>query len=646
MHYYEVAPLKIIRATSKSFTYHWPEALPLGQVVQVSVGAQQVVGIIIARARKPTYTTKPLDAVVPLPPLPAPLLATSQWLSDYYATHLATVLQTVLPAGIAKQRRTPRRPASPPPQRRTPPFSLNPQQEEAVRTIRQASPGTVLLHGVTGSGKTAVYIELARQALAAGRSVIVLVPEIALTPQLVAEFRQHFADIILTHSRQTEAERHRAWLAALTSPQPRVAIGPRSALFLPLQHLGYIIIDEAHEASYKQDKSPRYSALRAASVLAQHHGATVVQGSATPLVSEYYLAQKAQRPIATLPSKARPEAIAPTIQLVNLTQRSNLTQHRFLSNQLITAIDATLAADQQILLFHNRRGSANVSLCTNCGWAAECPRCFAPLTLHADRHQLQCHICGYHTTVPTMCPTCHSTDIVHRGIGTKLIEAEVAARWPQARIVRFDGDSSSPSSLEQQYQALYDGTANIIIGTQVVAKGLDLPQLRTVGVVQADAGLALPDYTTNERIFELLAQVVGRVGRSAHATTVVVQAYQPQHPVIQAGLAQDYTAFYHQALTERRRGQFPPFVHLLKLTCVYKTEAAAIRNSQALAQHIRQHHPAVSILGPTPAFHERLRDTYRWQLVIKATQRRDLLAVIASVPAKHWQVDIDPQSLL
>ena len=174
MHYYEVAPLKIIRATSKSFTYHWPEALPLGQVVQVSVGAQQVVGIIMTRARKPTYTTKPLDAVVPLPPLPAPLLATSQWLSDYYATHLATVLQTVLPAGIAKQRRAPRRPASPPPQRRTPTFSLNLQQEEAVRTIRQASPGTVLLHGVTGSGKTAVYIELARHALAAGRSVIVL----------------------------------------------------------------------------------------------------------------------------------------------------------------------------------------------------------------------------------------------------------------------------------------------------------------------------------------------------------------------------------------------------------------------------------------------------------------------------------------
>jgi len=646
MHYYEVAPLKIIRATSKSFTYHWPEALSLGQVVQVSVGAQQVVGVIMTRARKPTYTTKPLDAVVPLPPLPAPLLATSQWLSDYYATHLATVLQTVLPAGIAKQRRAPRRPASPPPQRRTPTFSLNLQQEEAVRTIRQASSGTVLLHGVTGSGKTAVYIELARHALAAGRSVIVLVPEIALTPQLVAEFRQHFADIILTHSRQTEAERHRAWLAALTSTQPRVAIGPRSALFLPLQRLGYIIIDEAHEASYKQDKSPRYSALRAASVLAQHHGATVVQGSATPLVSEYYLAQKAQRPIATLPSKARPEATAPPTQIPARLGKYFGEQLGIYHSKFPDNVDATLAAGQQVLLFHNRRGSANVSLCTNCGWAAECPRCFVPLTLHADRHQLQCHICGYHTTVPTMCPTCHSTDIVHRGIGTKLIEAEVAARWPQAHIVRFDGDSSSTNSLEQQYQALYDGTANIIIGTQVVAKGLDLPQLRTVGVIQADAGLALPDYTTNERIFELLAQVVGRVGRSAHATTVVVQAYQPQHPVIQAGLAQDYTAFYHQALAERRRGQFPPFVHLLKLTCVYKTEAAAIRNSQALTQQIRQHHPVVSILGPTPAFHERLRDTYRWQLVIKAAQRRDLLAVIADVPAKHWQVDIDPQSLL
>ena len=647
MHYYEVSPLKIIRRDHMWFTYQSDRPLAIGQCVTVPVSQKTLVGVVLKAVSRPTYATKSIETIVPIPPLPRPLIATALWLSRYYDTHLATVWSALLPAGLTKQRRAPRTTTPTTPiWRCAETFSLNTDQRQAVTTISQASPGTVVLHGITGSGKTAIYIELAREAIATGRSAIVLVPEIALTPQVVAEFQQHFPDIIVTHSRQTEAERHRAWHTALTSTTPRVAIGPRSALFLPLAQLRYIIIDEAHEPSYKQDKAPRYSALRAASMLARHHGATVVHGSATPLVSEYYLATRRQRPIVTLTHAARPHTIAPAVHLVDLTKRTNLTQHRFLSNQLLSAIDQALADHRQVLLFHNRRGSAAVSLCTACGWAAECPRCFVPLTLHADQHSLRCHICGHHTTVPTSCPTCGSTDIVHRGIGTKLIETEIAARCPQATVRRFDGDTTAEHQLDRQYQALYDGTVDIIIGTQVVAKGLDLPHLGVVGVVQADAGLMLPDYSAEERTFQLLAQVIGRVGRSSQPTTVVVQTFQPHHPAITTGVAQDYMAFYRHTITERQRSVFPPFAHILKLTCMYKTEAAAIRNSSHLAQTIRRQHPTVVVCGPTPSFYERQRDTYRWQIVVKSTTRNELQLIAAAAPATHWHVDIDPYTLL
>lgn len=508
------------------------------------------------------------------------------------------------------------------------------------------TPGTAIMHGITGSGKTAVYIELAKQTLNAGKSVMVLVPEIALTSQLVAEFQHHFSDIILTHSKQTESERHRAWAAALSSPTPRVIIGPRSALFMPVTSIGLIVIDEAHEPSFKQDQSPRYSALRVASILAKHHGGRVVQGSATPLVSEYYLAKAAGRPIIELPEKARRDAVTPDISVVDMTKKPLFTKHRFFSDSLLAQIATSLSANHQVLIFHNRRGSASTTLCENCGWSAICPRCFVPFTLHGDTHQLICHICGTTERVPTSCPECAHTDIVHRGIGTKLVESELKRLFPQASIARFDGDTENKQTVEQRYQELYDGTIDIIVGTQVIAKGLDLPHLRTVGVIQADAGLSLPDFVSAERTFQLLSQVVGRVGRSSHPTHVIVQSYQPNTPAVTLGIQQDYATFYDLTLADRKRGHFPPFTYLLKLTCLYKTEAAAIRQSRAFAARIRQEFSDVIILGPTPAFYERQHDTYRWQIVVRSSRRSQLLSIAATVPATHWHVDIDPASLL
>lgn len=646
MHYYEVAPNQIVRTASATFTYASESHLPLGTVVQIPVGKKQLLGVVIRRVERPPYDTKLITSRVIEQPLPEPLLRLAVWLSEYYTTHLATVLQTLLPRGLQKTRR-PRTAVSRDSIRERTNIVFTSAQTEAIATIESASPGTILLHGVTGSGKTRIYIECAERALARGESVIVLVPEIALTSQLVDEFSHHFDNIILTHSRQTEAERHVAWLDALTSTTPRVVIGPRSALFMPLRQLGLIVIDESHEPSFKQEQSPRYSALRAASVLAGFHQAKLIMGSATPLIADYYMAEASGRPIITLSERARTDTTPPAITLVDMTKRTQFKQHRFLSDALLSSLTATFEAGHQALIFHNRRGSASTTLCEHCGWSATCPRCFVPLTLHADQHQLRCHICGQSERVPTSCPECHSADIIHKGIGTKLIESELRKLFPNKTIARFDGDSETGESVEERYRELYDGTIDLIIGTQVIAKGLDLPNLRTVGIVQADAGLALPDYSSSERTFQLLAQVVGRVGRSHHPTSVIVQSYQPTHPAVVDGLNQNYVSFYEAALTERKRAHFPPFVHLLKLTCVYKTEAAAVKNAAIVARQLRgAMHSDVQILGPTPAFYERQRDTYRWQLTLKSPKRAHLQALLAHVPATHWQYELDPISLL
>jgi len=646
MNYFEVAPLRIVRGLQHTYTYQSTESLPVGQLVMIPLGKQTVVGLVVSIASKPTYETKSVHESLALPALPEQLVRTALWMSEYYTTHLATVLQTLLPRGLTTKRRTPTLKHPQEVVRDRTHFLLNTHQRNVLAELEYIESGTVLLHGITGSGKTAVYIEYIKHVIADGKNAIVLVPEIALTSQLVAEFSAHFENILITHSHQTEAERHRGWLAALVADTPTVVIGPRSALFMPLTNIGCIIIDEAHEPSYKQDQAPRYSALRVASILASYHHALVVQGSATPLISEYYLASQNAHPILELPERARSSAKTPTIMTINLTDRESFTKHRFFSNHLLATMEKTLTSGHQVLLFHNRRGSAVSTLCESCGWMAMCPRCVVPYTLHGDTHRLQCHICGLRERVPTSCPTCHGTDIIHKGVGTKLIESELRKLFPAHTIARYDGDSAVDETLERQYQELYDGKISIIIGTQVVAKGLDLPLLRTVGVIQADAGLTLPDFSASERTFQLLAQVVGRVGRSSHDTALVIQTYQPEAPAIRLGIAQDYQAFYDETLADRRRAHFPPFTYLLQLTCSYKTEATAIRNAQQLAAHIRKQYPTVHVLGPTPAFYERQRDSYRWQLVVKSSSRKHLTAICQDLPHANWQFDLDPYSLL
>lgn len=644
MYYYLVAPTIIARSTEPAFTYHSEQELTIGAVVAISVGKKNAVGIVVKAVRKPSFTTKPIEQLIVPKPLPTPLVSLADWLSNYYATHMAVVLQTLLPAGLQKKRREQKAQTHHVHRARTT-IVLNSEQQAAISAITEHLDGTLLLHGVPGSGKTQVYIESAKHELASGRSSIVLVPEIALTPQLVAEFTNHFPHVVVTHSHMSEAERHTAWLEVLGADEPVIIIGPRSALFMPIANLGLIVIDEAHEPSYKQDQSPRYSALRTASVLAKlHKQAKVVLGSATPSISDYYLAEQTKSAIIKL-TKSAIATEQPEVELIDLRDKALFREHRFLSDALLARMREALQKNQQVLLFHNRRGTAPTTLCSNCGWSALCQACFVPMTLHADKHKLLCHICGREQKVPPNCPECGNPSIVFRGIGTKMIEDEVRKAFPKANIARFDADNAADQTLDKRYQEIYDGDIDIMIGTQILAKGLDVPMLNVVGVLQADNGLHLPDYQAEERVFQLLYQVAGRVGRGKHTSHVVVQTFLPDHPTIKLALERDYDAFYHQQLKERQRAAFPPFTYLLKLTTSFKTEAGAIRAARAMAVELRSKHPQLTIQGPTPAFYERLHNNYRWQLLLKGKKRAELADVARSMPV-GWQADLDAANLL
>lgn len=643
MTFYEVAPLKIVRPGSTVLTYHSDKVLQPGNVVAISVGSRKMTGIVWRKVLKPTYKTKQVEHIYYSQTTPVALLKTAQWMSEYYSTHLATVLQTVLPSGLTKKRRESTAKATTPITRKKTEFALNKKQETALKTIVTASGKTVLLHGVTGAGKTAVYISYAKQVVATGKSVIVLTPEISLTPQLTAEFSQHFEDVAITHSQLTESQRHQLWQRVLENDKPMVIIGPRSALFMPVQKLGAIIIDECHEPSFKQEQQPRYQAARVARILANHHKATLVLGSATPGIVDYYMAEK-HGVITTLDERAKP-AIQPTIHVIDAGKRDQFVRNQLFSTYLLEAMAKQLSQKRQVLLFHNRRGTASSALCEKCGWHAACERCMLPLTLHADEGKLRCHVCGEASRIPPHCPQCSHADIIFKGVGTKRLESEVQKLFPRARVARFDADAQAGDRLHEQYQAVYDGDIDILIGTQLIAKGLDLPRLGMVGLVQADAGLLLPDFAARERTFQLISQACGRVGRQDHATDVIVQTYYSQDPVVKAGVNERYSEFYGAELLVRKRGHYPPFTHLLKLVCAYKTESGAVKASRTLAKDLRMEHLAIEVVGPTPAFYERLRGLYRWQITVKSGSRQTLQKIAHDAP-KNWQAELDPHSLL
>lgn len=664
--FYEVIPAKSIRGSSVgALTYSSPTHLQTGQVVLIPLLKSKVPGIVLKKVAQPDFKVKPIERVLYDTPLPPHLVKTLVWLSTYYLNSLPSAASAVLPNGVEKSRRrkpleTPLRitsPHSPHPEsslrlnsdayQKSSALPLNTAQKIALKNIQAAPTATKLLFGITGSGKTNVYLKMAEKTLRDGKSVILLVPEIALTSQLVNAFAQNFTNsITLIHSRQTDSVRHQIWEKLLSSHEPQIVIGPRSALFAPVSNLGLIIIDEAHESSFFQENSPRYSTTKLASFIAGVLKISCVQGTATPLIADYYLADK-NHAVVTLNVKAKSSAKSPNIHIIDLKDRTLFGANRYFSSPLLKSIKDNLAAHRQTLIFHNRRGSAPLTICEDCGWQALCPTCFLPLTLHSDSYRLICHACGHSEPVPLNCPDCHRPGVVHKGFGTKLLESELAKLFPSSRIARFDADNAKSETLDVLYDKVKDGEYDIIIGTQTLAKGLDLPLLATVGIAQADAGLNLPDFAAEEHTFELLTQVIGRVGRGhLDIAEVFIQTYQPEHPAIIHATKADYPSFYQYLLNTRRAAKLPPFTYLAKLSLTYKTEAAVLKNLKSL-HHTLQGTKGLSISIPTPAFHERSTKGYTWQLVLKSPSRKILLTALSSLKkSPNLRITLDPPTLL
>lgn len=674
--FYEIIPTEIYRQGGGALTYTSPAPLKPGQLVLIPVGTRQVIGIVLKKVPKVTFPTKPIIRELLPVPLPTHLLKAILWLSEYYLSPLPATANLVIPAGLTargaltpylnpldqqkqflSKKSTKNSTKIPPraPQSAAPTFSsktlklplipLNNAQKTALKSLQEAPGSTRLLRGVTGSGKTNIYLKLAADALKHQTSTILLVPEIALTSQLVRIFEQTFgARAVLIHSQQTLVERRTTWLKLLHNQEPLIVIGPRSALLSPLHNLGLIIIDEAHEGAYYQENTPRYSALRLASFMANSHKIPCLLGTATPNIVDYHLA-KQRHTLIELSTKAKPTAITPEVKTIDLRDKANFSKNRYFSDALLAEITQNLQKHHQTLIFHNRRGSAPLTLCENCGWQALCPNCYLPMTLHADGYLLTCHICGHEAKVPPNCPVCGHPEVVHKGFGTKLLESELARLFPQAKIARFDGDNKRGQSLAELYQKVKTGQIDLLIGTQTLARGLDLPHLATVGIIQADAGLALPDFAAEERNFELLTQVIGRVGRGhlEHAS-VVVQTFQPDHPCIQAALSADFSTFAKYLLRQRQKQTLPPFSYLAKLSVTYKTEKTALSKIRQIYTALSAQ-PELQVSPPAPAFHEHTSRGYTWQLILKATSRSALRSALLPYCEK-CSVILDPPTLL
>jgi primosomal protein N' (replication factor Y) len=519
-------------------------------------------------------------------------------------------------------------------------------------------------------------------ALEQGKTAVVLVPEIALTPQTVRRFAARFPGrAAVMHSDLTTGERYDTWRRARQGLFD-IVIGPRSALFTPLPNLGVIVLDEEHDDSYKQTPpvpAPYYHARETAVALGRIAGAAVIMGSATPDVVTYHQARGGRYHLLELPrrimghrqrieSQAERLQIAshyqqesgdpedaltiplPPIQVVDLRQELRAGNRSIFSRALAAAIDETLERREQAILFLNRRGTATFVICRDCGYVARCPRCDIPLTFHRPGAMLVCHHCGRREAPPETCPQCGSKRIKYFGLGTAAVEEKVGRRWPQARITRWDRDTTGGRhSHEQLLAGFINQEADILVGTQMIAKGLDLPLVTLVGVISADVSLGLPDYRTGERAFQNLAQVAGRAGRGLRGGRVIIQTYKPEHYAIQAAAEHDYTAFYLDEIRFRTQHTYPPFRRLAKLLWVDPVNQRGQREAEKLARGLRRHAreealAATEILGPTPPFFNRIDGRYRWQIVIRSPDPGRLLADFP-LP-RRWILVMDPVSTL
>jgi primosomal protein N' (replication factor Y) len=649
-----------------AFDFRVPAGLeaPLGALVIVPFGRTRKVGVVIGHAGRsavPAERLRDVESVVPdIAPLGQAELELLQFCARYYLRPVGEVIATALPPRLRQVRRR----AIPAIARQggggglRETHALTREQEDAVAVclagMERFHP--VLLHGVTGSGKTEVYLRLIAATLWRGRQALMLVPEIGLTPQFEEQMRERFPDALLVaaHSHLGEGERASAWIAA-QSGAAQVVLGTRLAVLMPFRDLGLIVVDEENDLSYKQQEGLRYSARDVAVRRAQRLGIPVILGSATPSLESFANARDGRYALATLKARAATGAAMPRVRTVD-TRADR--PHDGLTFALVQAIRERTARGEQSLVFVNRRGFSPVLFCRTCSWHSTCNRCSANLVLHLQAKELRCHHCGHRERIPVACPSCGGTDLAPVGHGTQRVEETLRATFPEARIARVDRDSTSrKGSLRGVLEQVRRGEIDILVGTQMLSKGHDYPSLTLVGVLDSDSALFSADFRASERLFSQLVQVAGRCGRAQQPGEVLIQTDFPSHPLYAAVATQDFERFAAEALEERRVAGFPPYSHLALLRAEAKRSGEAgafLKLAARLARRIAARQRAVEIFDPVPAALERKAGFERAQLLVRGQSRAGLQPFLQEwkgaltakgVRSVRWAIDVDPQEV-
>lgn len=537
-------------------------------------------------------------------------------------------------------------------------LSLNAEQQVAVETILQSvqeqQSQTYLLEGITGSGKTEVYLQVIAEVLNQGKTAIMLVPEISLTPQMVQRFKSRFGEhVAVMHSGLSQGEKYDEW-RKIERGEAEVVVGARSAIFAPIENIGVIIIDEEHEASYKQEETPRYHARDLAIWRSEYHHCPVVLGSATPSLESRARAQKNVYQRLRLTQRANQAATLPTIDVVDMRQEVENGNVSSFSMSLQEKLQERLEKNEQSVLLLNRRGYSSFVMCRDCGYVLPCPNCDISLTLHMDSKTMKCHYCGHEERIPYRCPNCGQDKIRYYGTGTQKVEEELQTLLPDSRILRMDVDTTRRKGAHEKILRTFgEGQADILLGTQMIAKGLDFPNVTLVGVLNADTALNLPDFRSSERTFQLLTQVSGRAGRAEKPGEVIIQSFNPDHYAIQLAKAQDYEDFYTKEMYIRHRGDYPPYYFTVQITASHPEENEAAKQMFQIATKLKQGlSPQAILLGPTPNAIMRVNNRYFYQVIIKYKQEpmlqpllKEILTDTQRATARGLKLSIDAEPM-
>ncbi|MEH7819804.1 primosomal protein N' [Bacillus altitudinis] len=530
------------------------------------------------------------------------------------------------------------------------PLDLTTEQAEAAKPIHQAVSDekheTFLLHGVTGSGKTEIYLQTIDHVLQKGKEAIVLVPEISLTPQMVQRFKERFgSNVAVLHSGLSTGEKYDEW-RKIHRKEVKLVVGARSAVFAPFENLGMIIIDEEHESSYKQEEMPRYHAKDVAIERAGRHQCPVVLGSATPSLESYARAKKGVYTLLTLKRRVNQQQL-PHVSLIDMREELRNGNRSMFSEELMLRLKEVLERKEQAVLFLNKRGYSSFVMCRDCGYVEQCPHCEISLTYHRFQKRLKCHYCGHEAPVPAECPECHSEHIRYFGTGTQRVEEELTKVLPEARVIRMDVDTTSRKGAHEKLLTSFGNKeADILLGTQMIAKGLDFPDVTLVGVLSADTSLRIPDFRSSEKTFQLLTQVSGRAGRHEKAGSVIIQSYTPSHYSIELTKQHDYEAFYEQEMLHRRHQSYPPFYFLAMVTVSHEEVTKAAHVTDKIVQFLKMNcAPNTRILGPAASPIAKIKDRYRYQCVIKYKRENELASLLRKIQ-DHYQKEMEQKQLM